>query len=227
MNDESVRFVRIATAVGVVVSLMVIGALVATIIWSGDFVRARRAMAVRAAEEQARIEAARAEEEEARAARDEERERAESERRAQEAVESQQGQSKAPPEASSEVSSESGVPEGVQEVVDATGTPEVAQEPVVAEGTAEAPAVTAAPAAEVPVTVAVESDGGTYVADVPSQVPASDMAPGDYNRYDVEWGDTLSGISSDTGASVDSIANANDIRDVDRIYAGSALRIPE
>lgn len=44
--------------------------------------------------------------------------------------------------------------------------------------------------------------------------------------YDIEWGDTLSGISRDTGVSVDAIAQENDIRDVDLIYADSSITIP-
>ena len=44
--------------------------------------------------------------------------------------------------------------------------------------------------------------------------------------YNVEYGDTLSGVSGTTGHSVDEIANKNEIRDVDRIYEGESLRIP-
>lgn len=45
--------------------------------------------------------------------------------------------------------------------------------------------------------------------------------------YIIKWGDTLSYISAETGFSVDEIANLNEIRDVDLIYADSALRIPD
>ena len=45
--------------------------------------------------------------------------------------------------------------------------------------------------------------------------------------YIVEWGDTLSAISAEHGVSVDKIANLNDIRDVNLIYADSVLEMPE
>lgn len=45
--------------------------------------------------------------------------------------------------------------------------------------------------------------------------------------YIIKSGDTLSGISASFGVSVDRIAQANNIVDVNRIYAGSALVIPE
>ena len=44
--------------------------------------------------------------------------------------------------------------------------------------------------------------------------------------YIIQPGDTLSGISAATGVSVDKLARANDIADVNLIYAGSALVIP-
>lgn len=62
-------------------------------------------------------------------------------------------------------------------------------------------------------------------------VPAASM-PADVsdNRirsiYIIQPGDTLSGISAATGVSVDKLARANDIADVNLIYAGSALVIP-
>ena len=42
----------------------------------------------------------------------------------------------------------------------------------------------------------------------------------------ISWGETLSGISARYGVSIDAIAIANQIRDVNLIYAGSALVIP-
>lgn len=45
--------------------------------------------------------------------------------------------------------------------------------------------------------------------------------------YDVQWGDTLSGVSRSTGVSVDDLARENGIEDVDLIYAGSSLRVPQ
>lgn len=44
--------------------------------------------------------------------------------------------------------------------------------------------------------------------------------------YHVQWGDTLSGISYMFGVSVDELAEYNHIKDVNLIYAASALRIP-
>lgn len=44
--------------------------------------------------------------------------------------------------------------------------------------------------------------------------------------YDIKPGDTLTSISHEFGFSVDQIANLNQIRDVNVIYAGSLLRIP-
>lgn len=66
---------------------------------------------------------------------------------------------------------------------------------------------------------------GAAAAAAPSAAPATpgQAAP---SIWHVRAGDTLSGISDATGASVDAIATANGIRDVDLIYAGSALVIP-
>ena len=44
--------------------------------------------------------------------------------------------------------------------------------------------------------------------------------------YIIKPGDTLSDISVAFGISVDAIANLNEIRDVNLIYADSALQIP-
>ena len=43
--------------------------------------------------------------------------------------------------------------------------------------------------------------------------------------YHVEWGDTLSEISGETGVSLQSIAKDNDIDDVNLIYDGQSLQI--
>jgi nucleoid-associated protein YgaU len=48
-----------------------------------------------------------------------------------------------------------------------------------------------------------------------------------YSVYQVECGDTLSEISGIVGASVDSIAHLNEIDNVNLIYAGESLRVPE
>lgn len=44
--------------------------------------------------------------------------------------------------------------------------------------------------------------------------------------WDIQWGDTLSYISRQTGVSVDAIARENGIQDVDLIYADSSISIP-
>lgn len=48
-----------------------------------------------------------------------------------------------------------------------------------------------------------------------------------YTVYRVEKGDTLAEISGKVGASVNSIANLNELEDVNLIYAGESLRIPQ
>lgn len=48
-----------------------------------------------------------------------------------------------------------------------------------------------------------------------------------YVAYKVKKGDTLSEISGKVGASVRSIANLNEIENVNLIYAGESLRIPD
>ena len=45
--------------------------------------------------------------------------------------------------------------------------------------------------------------------------------------YHIEWGDTLSKISRTVGVSVDALANHNEIRNVNLIYANSSLQIPK
>lgn len=50
--------------------------------------------------------------------------------------------------------------------------------------------------------------------------------PREQTIHIITWGETLSGISRQYGVSVDAIAAANQIRDVNLIYANSALVIP-
>ena len=45
-------------------------------------------------------------------------------------------------------------------------------------------------------------------------------------KYKIKKGDTLSQIAQDMGVSMDAIAKANKIKDVDKIYAGRTLTIP-
>lgn len=73
----------------------------------------------------------------------------------------------------------------------------------------------------------------------PSETPGNDAPPAvqpvdggivndgsDASVYIVQPGDTLSSISAATGVSVDKIAQANSLIDVNRIYKESALVIP-
>lgn len=73
----------------------------------------------------------------------------------------------------------------------------------------------------------------------PSETPGNDVPPAvqpvdgsnvndgrDASVYIVQPGDTLSSISAATGVSVDKIAQANSLMDVNRIYKDSALVIP-
>lgn len=52
------------------------------------------------------------------------------------------------------------------------------------------------------------------------------LKPREQTIHIITWGETLSGISRQYGVSVDAIAAANQIRDVNLIYANSALVIP-
>ena len=45
--------------------------------------------------------------------------------------------------------------------------------------------------------------------------------------YTIKWGDTLSGIASKYGISMNYIAELNNIPNVNRIYAGNKIRIPQ
>lgn len=45
--------------------------------------------------------------------------------------------------------------------------------------------------------------------------------------YTIKWGDTLSGIASRYGVSMSYIAELNNIQNVNRIYAGNKIRIPQ
>lgn len=78
-----------------------------------------------------------------------------------------------------------------------------------------------------------EDDPVSPVPSVPSVPPAVQPVDGsnvndgrDASVYIVQPGDTLSNISAATGVSVDKIAQANSLIDVNRIYKDSALVIP-
>ena len=75
------------------------------------------------------------------------------------------------------------------------------------------------------------SHGETHVTKTeptpsPSAAPASESTVGQ-QIYVVQDGETLSSISAATGVSVDRLAEANGIRNVNLIYRGSALVIPQ
>ena len=63
----------------------------------------------------------------------------------------------------------------------------------------------------------------TPAAEAVAPVSAASTAD---KTYIIQYGDTLSEISARFGVSVDTIAIQNQIRDVNVIYAGSALVIP-
>lgn len=69
----------------------------------------------------------------------------------------------------------------------------------------------------------VPSDKSLVDTGVAEEVPVA----AEPTTYDIEWGDTLSDISRETGRSVDALANANEIYDVDFIYAGSTIVVPD
>lgn len=78
-----------------------------------------------------------------------------------------------------------------------------------------------------------EDDPVSSVPSVPPVPPAVQPVDGsnvndgrDASVYIVQPGDTLSSISAATGVSVDKIAQANSLIDVNRIYKDSALVIP-
>ncbi|MFJ2662549.1 LysM peptidoglycan-binding domain-containing protein [Arthrobacter koreensis] len=76
-----------------------------------------------------------------------------------------------------------------------------------------------------------ETDDGTGTStDVPAAPPERESAPPKVQPTDtvywIEWGDTLSQISLESGVSVARLAEYNSIPNVDLIYAESALTIP-
>ena len=72
-----------------------------------------------------------------------------------------------------------------------------------------------------------EQQGTPNTPDSPAASMPADVSDNRIRSiYIIQPGDTLSGISAATGVSVDKLARANDIADVNLIYAGSALVIP-
>lgn len=69
-------------------------------------------------------------------------------------------------------------------------------------------------------------DGAAEATDEKAEEVVAVTQDDDRIIYHVVRGDTLCKISTEYGVSVDAIANANDIRDVNLIYADSSLVIP-
>lgn len=71
------------------------------------------------------------------------------------------------------------------------------------------------------------SEANASASDASSQASDPSAKPeDDGDIYHIEWGDTLSEISGEVGVSVDQLAHANEIDDVDLIYEGSSLYVP-
>lgn len=94
---------------------------------------------------------------------------------------------------------------------------------------ASPPGIHAAPAPGVDETNKTDDGTGTSTAG-PTAPPERESAPKKAQPTDtvyyIQWGDTLSQISLDTGVSVKRLAEYNSIPDVDLIYADAILRIP-
>lgn len=56
-------------------------------------------------------------------------------------------------------------------------------------------------------------------------IDVNNLNQSDQNKYVIQWGDTLSGISAATGISVRQLAYDNNIRNIDLIYAGDTLML--
>lgn len=73
-------------------------------------------------------------------------------------------------------------------------------------------------------------DGTGTTTDGPTPPPERESAPDEAQPADtiyyIQWGDTLSQISLDTGVSVERLADYNSIPNVDLIFANAILRIP-
>lgn len=79
--------------------------------------------------------------------------------------------------------------------------------------------------------VAKKPDDGTGTSTAgPTAPPERESAPKKVQPTDtvyyIQWGDTLSQISLDSGVSVERLAEYNAIVDVDLIYADAILRVP-
>ena len=71
------------------------------------------------------------------------------------------------------------------------------------------------------------SDKGLNFQDMPTEVTTpSEETPTEYITYKIKKGDTLSEIAKKYGTTVSVLASINNIKDVDKIYAGNTLKIP-
>lgn len=73
----------------------------------------------------------------------------------------------------------------------------------------------------------IVNDKGLKFQDMPSEeVPQAPETPANYITYKIKKGDTLSEIAKKYGTTVSTLASLNNIKDVDKIYAGDTIKIP-
>ena len=72
------------------------------------------------------------------------------------------------------------------------------------------------------------NDKGLNFQDMPKHevTPELPETPTEYIIYKIKKGDTLSEIAKEYGTTVSTLASINNIKDVDKIYAGNTLKIP-
>lgn len=72
----------------------------------------------------------------------------------------------------------------------------------------------------------IVNDKGLKFQDMPSEeVPQAPETPANYITYKIKKGDTLSEIAKKYGTTVSTLASINNIKDVNKIYAGDTLKI--
>ena len=73
----------------------------------------------------------------------------------------------------------------------------------------------------------IVNDKGLKFQDMPSEeVPQAPETPAYYITYKIKKGDTLSEIAKKYGTTVSTLASINNIKDVNKIYAGVTIKIP-
>lgn len=73
----------------------------------------------------------------------------------------------------------------------------------------------------------IVNDKGLKFQNMPSEeVPQAPETPASYITYKIKKGDTLSEIAKKYGTTVSILASINNIKDVDKIYAGDTIKIP-